>query len=234
MRYSIFLLAPVLLASCSEDPEEPSRTNSSAADDPAPVDPAEEVKFVTAEGRIEKGAECDVLRTPSGQVWSMSFEEADFGPGDYIRITGKVADASICMQGRGTLIPEDIEAIDPPAADRDPARSGGIAISREYVTGEWVAKGLEADCNDPDFRISTSSAGTVLTGEISRHDNSALVLLDNYPRIDLDEPMDDLPIEARGPDGLAILRPATDAAYDPITIGSATIEGAGTQFVKCG
>lgn len=62
---------------------------------------------------------------------------------------------------------------------------------------------------------------------------SALVILDAYPRIDLDEPMDDLPIEARGPNGLAVLRPATDAAYDPITIGRATIEGDGIVFVKC-
>ncbi|WP_247711602.1 hypothetical protein [Qipengyuania aurantiaca] len=106
-------------------------------------------------------------------------------------------------------------------------------MDRKYVSGAWVAKGLDANCSDPDFRIKTSAAGTILNGNISRHDNSALVVLDSYPRIDLDEPMDDLPIEGRGPDGLAVLRPATDAAYDPISIGSATIEDDGIVFVKC-
>ena len=135
------------------------------------------------------------------------------------------------MQGRGTIIPDRIDAIAPPAADRDPSRSGGIDARSRICFGAWVAK--VSALIEGDFRIRASAAGTILNGDISRHDNSALVVLDEYPRIDLDEPMDDLPVEARGPDGLAVLRPATDAAYDPISIGSATIEGDGIVFVKC-
>lgn len=51
-------------------------------------------------------------------------------------------------------------------------------------------------------------------------------------RLDFDEPMPDLPMESRGPDGLAILRPATDAACDPITFGPATVAGDGVVFVR--
>ncbi|ABC63585.1 hypothetical protein ELI_07465 [Erythrobacter litoralis HTCC2594] len=201
---------------------------------PAATRPSGEPQPITVEGRISDGVECPVLTTPDGDVWSLSLGEADFGPGDYVRFTGERMDASICMQGKGTLVPERIEEIDPPARDRDPARAGGVKLTVEYVTGSWVAKGPDADCDRPDFRIVTSPAATVLQGDISRHDDSALVVLDQYPRIDLDEPMDDLPIESRGPDGLAILRPATDAEYDPIRIGSATIKGDGVVFVKCG
>ena len=212
------------------EPPQPQRGGPAAGT----AEPAEDANLVTVEGRVESGTECAILRTPGGEVWAVDFTNADVGPGDYIRLTGAVADAGFCMEGRGTLTPRSIETIDPPAADRDPARSGGTALNRDYVTGAWTAKGLGADCSNPDFRIAASAAGTVLRGDISRHDDSALVILGDYPRIDLDEPMDDLPIEARGPDGLAIMRPATDAAYDPVTIGSATIEGDGVVFVKCG
>lgn len=233
MKHGVLVLTATLLASCSQDPSEADEAFQTEPESAAASPSSTNVDWVTIEGRVETGAECLVVRTPDGEVWSVDFGEADFGPGDYVRISGEVADAGFCMQGRGTIVPDRIDAVAPPAADRDPSRSGGIALDREYVSGSWVAKGLNADCSEPDFRIRTSAAGTILNGEISRHDNNALMILDGYPRIDLDEPMDDLPIEARGPDGLAVLRPATDKAYDPITIGSATIEGDGIVFVKC-
>ncbi|MAW89581.1 MAG: hypothetical protein CL575_07550 [Altererythrobacter sp.] len=233
MRIPILILTAIILNACSEDASAPVEAPKAGAESPSANQYPETPSSVSVEGRVEPGTECNIVRTPDGEVWSVRFGEADFGPGDYIRISGRVSDASFCMQGRGTIIPDRIDAIAPPAADRDPSRSGGIALDREYVSGAWVAKGLSADCNEPDFRIRASAAGTILNGDISRHDNSALVVLDEYPRIDLDEPMDDLPVEARGPDGLAVLRPATDAAYDPISIGSATIEGDGIVFVKC-
>lgn len=188
---------------------------------------------LTIEGRIAAGVECPIIRTPDGDTYAIAMGEADFGPGDYVRITGDLAEMSICQQGRGTIEPARIDSIEPPARDRDPARAGSVKLTEEYVTGSWVAKGVDADCDYPDFRIVASPAVVVLKGTISNHDDSARVALDNYPRIDLDEPRDDLPIESRGPDGLAILRPATDAEYDPIEIGSATITGDGVVFVKC-
>lgn len=233
MKHAALILTATLLASCSQDTSGPGETRQAETESASASPSSANVNFVTVEGRVETGVECLVVRTPDGEVWSVNFGEADFGPGDYVRISGEIADASFCMQGRGTIVPDRIDAVDPPATDRDPSRSGGIVLDRKYVSGTWVAKGLNADCSEPDFRIRMSAAGTVLNGEINRHDNSALVILDAYPRIDLDEPMDDLPIEARGPDGLAVLRPATDASYDPITIGRATIEGDGIVFVKC-
>ena len=233
MKHLALIPAAALLAACSQDASGPSDARQAETDNPPASQSSANAETVTVEGRVEAGAECPVIRTPDGEVWSVNFGEADFGPGDYVRISGQVSEMSFCMQGQGTIVPDRVESVPPPAADRDPARAGGIALDADYVSGAWVAKGLNAECDDPDFRIRTSAAGTVLNGEISDHDNSALVVLDNYPRIDLDEPMDDLPIEARGPDGLAILRPATDAAYDPVTIGSATIDGDGIVFVKC-
>lgn len=195
--------------------------------------PADDPSLVTVEGRIEEGTECPILRTPDGEVYVLSLGEADFGPGDYVRFTGEEADASFCMEGQATLIPENIEEIDPPARDRDPARSGGIALTEDYLIGSWVAKGVDADCDDPDFTVSKSPGALVMEADISRHDRNAAIALGDYPRLVLDEPMDDLPMEARGPDGVAILRPATDAAYEPVSIGSATIKGDGVVFVKC-
>jgi hypothetical protein len=229
MRLFFPTTVALLLSACAGGADEVG-----PGDDPAVgTRPAGEPDLVTVEGRLEEGVECLTLRTPDGEVWAVSMGEADFGPGAYVRITGEVADASFCMQGQGTLLPQSISEITPPARDRDPARAGGIALSETYVTGSWVAKGVDADCGDPDFTIDPSPGGIILRGDIEGHDNDAMVVLGEYPRLDLDEPRQDLPLESRGPDGLAILRPATDADYDPLTIGSATITGDGVVFVKC-
>ncbi len=129
--------------------------------------------------------------------------------------------------GNPTGVPE------PPARDRDPARAGGQSLTESYLTGVWVAKGVDADCARPDFSIRRSPGALVMEADIEGHDRNAAVVLGNYPRLDLDEPMPDLPMESRSPDGVAILRPATDAAYDPVRIGSATISGDGVVFIKC-
>lgn len=234
MRHTLLLSATILVAACSGTGEDASTTpDTVATGDAAATRPAGEPQLVTVEGRVEAGTECDIVRTPDGEVWAVNFGEADFGPGDYIRLTGEVADASFCMQGEGTLIPQSIEEIDPPARDRDPARAGGIALTEDYLTGSWVEKGVNADCDTPDFIIDTSPGGIILSGDMGAHDNDAMVVIGDYPRLDLDEPRQDLPMESRGPDGLAILRPATDAAYEPFSIGSATIKGDGVVFVKC-
>lgn len=234
-RYAIFPIA-LALAACSGGAGDPAANAPGEAIDTSPVDqtrPSGEPRSVTVEGRISEGVECPILTTPDGEIYALSLGEADFGPGDYVRYTGEMADASFCQQGEGTLIAQRIEEIEPPARDRDPARAGGVKLTESYVTGSWVAKGVDADCSNPDFRIVASPAVVVLQGEISGHDNSARVALDQYPRLDLDDPLPDLPIEGRGPDGLAILRPATDAQYDPIRIGSKVIAGDGVVFVKC-
>ena len=234
---SLILGAAAALAACSgtatqePDPGPGTETPPGSSNE---TRPAGEPQTISVEGRIEAGVECSTIRTPDGAVWSWNQPEADFGPGDYVRMTGEVADASFCQQGEGTIIVERIDSIDPPARDRDPARAGGVALTPDYLTGSWVAKGVNANCEAPDFSVRETSGGLVFEAQIADHDDDARVVIGNYPRIDLDEPRQDLPIESRGPDGLAILRPATDAAYDPIRIGSARITGDGVVFVKCG
>ena len=204
----------------SEQPVEPS---------PSPV----ETEMITVEGRIMEGTECPVLVTPDGARYALALGEADFGPGDYVRFTGPRAQASVCMEGEATLTPDYIESIDPPARDRDPARAGGIALDVAYITGAWVAKGVDATCDRPDFEISKSPGAIVIETRVNGTPETARVVLGDYPRIDWDDPLPDTPIEARGPDGLAVLRPATDAAYDPMEIAGHRIAGDGAVFVKC-
>ncbi len=66
---------------------------------------------MTYEGRVGEGTECRILTTDDGEVWSFSDVDGETSPGDRIRITGEVADASFCMEGQGTLIPFEIEVL---------------------------------------------------------------------------------------------------------------------------
>ncbi|MBB3035179.1 DUF5818 domain-containing protein [Alteriqipengyuania lutimaris] len=230
---AVLIAALMAIAACAGGNDTDTLPGADGGADPAAgTRPSGRPALASYEGRIEDGVECQVLATADGARYAFTPQDG-FGPGDYVSVRAEMADASFCQQGDGTIIIDSMQRTTPPAADRDPARSGGVALTRDYVTGSWVAKSVNADCADPDFQIETGPAGTILDGEISRHDESALVILDQYPRIDLDAPMGDLPIEARGPDGLAIMRPATDAQYDPVSIGAATVEGDGVVFVKC-
>ena len=124
------------------------------------------------------------------------------------------------MEGEGTIIPATISALQPPARDRDPARAGGVALTREYVTGSWTAPGIDADCDRPDFQISQSPGAMVIETSVNGAPETGRVVLGNYPRIDWDDPLPDMPLESRGPDGLAVLRPATDAEYDQVEVAA--------------
>ncbi|AOL23286.1 hypothetical protein Ga0102493_112271 [Erythrobacter litoralis] len=228
MRPNPAALASALFAigvtGCDTAPSEQSVEPS-----PSPV----EAEMITVEERIMEGTECPVLVTPDGARYALALGEADFGPGDYVRFTGPRAQASVCMEGEATLTPDYIESIDPPARDRDPARAGGIALDVAYVTGAWAAKGVDATCDRPDFEISESPGAIVIETRVNGTPETARVVLGDYPRIDWDDPLPDTPIEARGPDGLAVLRPATDAAYDSMEIAGHRIAGDGAVFVKC-
>ncbi len=222
----------IILAACSGGGGEAPTPSQDT--DPVATGPAGQAGFVALEGRLEEGTECMVLVTPDGERWSISGEADNVSAGDYVEVVGEQADASFCMEGRGTIIPESIAPMQPPARDRDPARAGGIALTREYVTGSWVAKGLDADCDRPDFQITSSPGETlVIETSVNGTPETGRVVLGNYPVLDWDDPLPDMPLESRGPDSLAVLRPATDARYDPVDVGGATIEGDGVEFVKC-
>lgn len=241
MRQIVSLSAIALLAACSggasdgsaNDPNDDpaiSEPLPGADGGPAGTRPSGQPQLVTVEGRIEEGVECPTVRTPGGEVWALSLGEADFGPGDYVSITGEVADASFCMQGEGTLLPQSIDAKNPPARDRDPARAGGLAVTIEYVTGSWVAKGVNADCDKPDFQITTNANGSaILESSVNGVPTDAMVRIRPNPAFIFDDPLPDTPIETRGPDGLAVLAPQSGE----ITIAGHAITGDGVVFVKC-
>mgnify|MGYP000636899098 CR=1 FL=1 len=232
MRHWIPLTAAFLVAACSagEGGEPAAPANDT---EPAATRPAGQHDTVALEGRLEQGTECLVLVTPDGERWAVSGDPDAATPGDYVEIVGSRADASFCMEGQGTIVPESIAPMQPPARDRDPARAGGVALTEDYVIGSWVAKGVDADCARPDFRISRSPGAIVIETSVNGTPETGRLVLGAYPHIDWDEPLPDMPLESRGPDSMAILRPATDARYDPVDLGGATIAGDGVEFVKC-
>lgn len=46
-----------------------------------------------------QGAECRTLRSDNGQLFSLTGNLRGFGPGDRVRVRGRVAEMSFCMQG---------------------------------------------------------------------------------------------------------------------------------------
>ncbi|MDP4539617.1 DUF5818 domain-containing protein [Qipengyuania sp. DY56-A-20] len=195
--------------------------------------PADRPRPVTLEGRVESGVECSLLRTPDGETWSFNAPDGadEIASGDYVRVTAEIADASFCQQGRGTLIVEAIERADPPARDRDPARAGGIAVTSEYVRGNWVAKGVGADCSRPDFAVTANSRGmSIIETRIDGLPETGVVDVGSTPGLQWDEPIPTLPIETRGPDGLAVMPP--DSGQE-VTLAGHPIRGDGVVFVKC-
>ena len=209
-------------------------TEAEQGDTTAAVRPIGQPGTIALEGRIEQGTECLVLATPDGERWAFNSDDDDFAVGNYVEIVGQEADASFCMEGEGTIVPDSIAPMQPPAADRDPARAGGVALTRSYVTGSWTAPGLQADCDKPDFQITVGSGDTlVIETSVNGTPETGRVVLGNYPRIDWDDPLPDMPLETRGPDGIAVLRPATDAEYDPVDVAGHAVVGDGVEFIKC-
>ncbi|MFB0611175.1 DUF5818 domain-containing protein [Aurantiacibacter poecillastricola] len=235
MRHWITASAVVLLAACSGGDGDETAPSPATEGDPMATRPAGETGTLALEGRLEEGTECMVLHTPDGERWAIGGEAEEFAPGDYVELVGVRADASFCMEGEGTLIPQSMSAMQPPAADRDPARAGGVALTEAYVTGSWTAPGVAADCSMPDFQITASPSETlVIETRVNGSPETGRVVLGDYPRIDWDDPLPDMPIESRGPDGLAVLRPATDADYETVEIAGEAVIGDGVEFIKCG
>tara|TARA_R100001126_G_C4823016_1_gene147697 strand:+ start:135 stop:872 length:738 start_codon:yes stop_codon:yes gene_type:complete len=233
------LSAPLLLLACAAPSDNADESGDDMIAQPgdgvenpaADTRPSGKPRLMTVEGRIAKGVECLTLKTPDGDTWSFNPGEADFGPGDYVQITGEVADASFCQQGKGTLVPQRIEAKDPPARDRDPARAGGLAVTSAYVQGSWVAKGLDADCTRPDFDVTANSRGmSIIETRVNGYPETGVVDVGPTPALQWDEPLPTLPIETRGPDGLAVM-PGNGAKT--VTLAGHRIEGDGVVFIKC-
>lgn len=48
---------------------------------------------------IRGGVECPLLRADTGRVYSLAGDLRGYGPGDRVEVAGRIAEASICMQG---------------------------------------------------------------------------------------------------------------------------------------
>ena len=59
----------------------------------------DESERVDATGVLRDGAECPILRTDEGDVYSLVGDLQDFGSGDRVRIVGLTVEVSICSRG---------------------------------------------------------------------------------------------------------------------------------------
>lgn len=227
---SVLPLAALIACAPAEerDAASPPQAGGEAGSPAAGTRPAGEPRLITVEGRIGEGVECPTIETPDGLIYTFSQGEADFGQGDYVRIVGEIADASLCMQGQGHLIPQEIEEIEPPAADRDPARAGGVRLTRDYLLGSWTAEG--GDCTRPDFQITGNAAGgQVIETSLEGSPRTGYVRLGPDPAFVFDQPRRDLALESRGPDGVAVMPPEDG----PVSLAGRRIAGDGVVFIKC-
>lgn len=231
MTRPILSLAACLALGASGCTAPQSPSPSPAGGDAAGTRPAGEPALARYQGRVADGVECPTLETPDGRTFALSGLPDGYGAGDYVAIDAEMADASFCMQGEGTLIIDSIERADPPARDRDPARSGGLAVTSDYVRGSWVAKGLEADCAKPDFQVTANSNGlSIIETRVNGYPETGVVDVGMTPELQWSDPLPSLPIETRGPDGLAVMMPDNG---EVVTLAGHPIEGDGVVFVKC-
>lgn len=78
--------------------------------DVRPGEPGDDGDLVSVQGTVTgEGVECPVLRTSEGELYSLTGDLGDLGPGDRVRVEGTVAEVSICMQGT-TL---QVQALEP-------------------------------------------------------------------------------------------------------------------------
>jgi len=91
MRASAITLCLLLAAACA--------TNSGGGGG-EPQEREGEQGMVTITGRLtDEGVECQALRGDDGKLYTLTGDLGDFKAGDRVRVTGKVAEVSFCMQG---------------------------------------------------------------------------------------------------------------------------------------
>lgn len=70
---------------------------------------AQQRQSLTVTGRLtNEGVECQAMRGDDGKLYTLTGDLKGFRTGDRVRITGRIAEASFCMQG-ATLGVEKIE-----------------------------------------------------------------------------------------------------------------------------
>ena len=70
---------------------------------------AQQSQSMTVTGKLtNEGAECQAMRGDDGKLYSLTGDLKGFRTGDRVKVTGRIAEASFCMQGT-TLGVEKIE-----------------------------------------------------------------------------------------------------------------------------
>jgi Protein of unknown function (DUF5818) len=121
--------------------------------------PVEEVRkgTISVRGTLTgEGVECQAMRGADGKLYTLTGRLQGFSVGDKVRVTGSVAQASICQQGI-TLAVEQIRLADA-QGDEPEAR-----MEREIVSLTGVLTGESADCQG--FRSDQGDL-YLLTGDL--------------------------------------------------------------------
>ncbi|HEX5760791.1 MAG TPA: DUF5818 domain-containing protein [Thermoanaerobaculia bacterium] len=99
MRQLATTLCLLLAAACA--------ANGGGGPGAIPVEPVEDevqkgkgTGTVTVTGRLtDEGVECQALRGDDGQIYTLTGDLQGFKVGDRVRVTGRPAEMSFCMQG---------------------------------------------------------------------------------------------------------------------------------------
>lgn len=72
---------------------------------------AQQRQSMTVTGKLtNEGAECQAMRGDNGKLYTLTGDLKGFRTGDRVKVTGRIAEASFCMQG-ATLGVEKIERV---------------------------------------------------------------------------------------------------------------------------
>jgi hypothetical protein len=71
--------------------------------------PAQQRQSITVTGRLtNEGVDCKAMRSDDGKLYTLTGDLKGFRNGDHVKVTGRIAEMSSCMQGT-TLGVEKIE-----------------------------------------------------------------------------------------------------------------------------
>ena len=177
---------------------------------------------ISVTGVISQGQRCLLLTADDGTVYSLAGAQGVSVDHRY-EISGLRVDESVCVDGDVAIsvstVTEDFE----PTTEPD-----GPSIDRDYVLGAWTHRG--GDCARPDFDVTSNNAGgQVVETSLDGAPRTGYVRLGDEPAFIFDQPLRELPLQARRAESLAVL----PANGDPVFLGGQVIEGDGVVFIKC-
>ncbi|MBC7167728.1 LysM peptidoglycan-binding domain-containing protein [Phenylobacterium sp.] len=175
---------------------------------------------VDVRGEVSQGAECPILTTDDGRVYSLaSSGAADVRTGVRAHVEGRVVDMSYCMQG--TPIEVGLFRVTGEDGRRVPLR-------REQVLGRWTPRG--GDCRRPALHIQANRAGgQMIETSLDGAPRTGYVRLGENPAFVFDQPRREFGLEPRRANGLAVSPPDRG----PVRLGGQWISGDGVVFIRC-